>query len=250
MNQQNRSMYSPESAQIDLFEIINVLYAHLMTILLCTLLAGVGAYLYSTYCITPLYQANIRMLVNAKNDGYNTTVTVGDLTSAESLVDTYAVVIKSDRVLDRVIEEMDLNMSWVSLNNMISVNAVPNTSVINIVCTAADPDFARNIVTTISEVSPEQIVDAVEAGSCKVLTNAYCSGNPISPSIKKNTMIGVMGGGAASAGFFVVLHLLNDTIQSEDQLADVTGFPVLSTIPVAEENSDSKKRRKRSKGGK
>lgn len=240
-----------EEDQIDLLELLNVLYSHLLTILLCALLAGGAACLYSMYFITPLYQADIKMLVNARYDSFTTTVNVNDITAAESLVDTYAVVIKSDRVLGLVIEEMGLDTNWVTLDRMIKVSAVPNTAVIDIVCVADDPEFARQVVMTISEVAPEQIVDAVEAGSCKVLTNAYSSGIPISPSIKKNTLLGVAAGGCVSGGLFILLHLLNDTIQSEEQLAEVTGCPVLSTIPVVEEaEGASKKKHKKNRRAK
>lgn len=241
-----RQKMATEEEEIQLLELLSVLYSHFVSILLCGLLVGGVAYLYSVYLVTPMYQADIKMLVNARYDSFTTTVNVNDITAAESLVDTYAVVIKSDRVLDVVIEELGLDTDWVTLNRMLSVKAVANTAVIDIVCTADDPEFARQVVMTISEVAPEQIVDAVEAGSCKVLTNAYSSGIPVSPSVKKNTMLGVAVGGAASSGLYIILHLMNDTIQSEEQLAEVTDCPVLSTIPVVEElDSTSKKKHKK-----
>lgn len=216
---------------IDIIELLFVLKGKIVWLVLSALLGGLLAFAYTTYRVTPMYQASLQMIVNTKRDAYSV-VTASDVTSAESLVATYAAVIKSNRVLDRVIEKLELNMSWTALNGMISVNPVNNTPVINLVCTNADPEMARRIVNTISEVAPAIIVDAVEAGSCKVISDAYCSGSPVSPNVRKETMKGIGLGAALAAGIVVGLHLLNDSVRSEEQLTQLTGVPVLSSIPL------------------
>lgn len=243
--EQNRRPPMPPTPQepINILELLLVLKRKIVWIIIAALVAGCAAMGYTTYRITPLYQASIRMIVNAQHDSY-TNSTVADVASAQSLVATYATIIKNNRVLDQVIEELDLNMSWTQLNGMVSVTPVNETPVINITVTSADPQQAQDIVTTISEVAPELIVDAVEAGSCKVISDAYCSGYPVSPNVRKNTMQGAAVGGAFISGVFVLLHLLNDNIYSEDQLEEFAQLPVLSTIPKTGKHASKGKHRK------
>ena len=47
--------------------------------------------------------------------------------------------------------------------------------------------------------SPDVIKEAVEAGSVKVISNASLATEPVSPNIKKNTML------AAAVGFVLVM---------------------------------------------
>lgn len=229
---------------IDIIELLFVLKGKIVWLVLSAMVGGLLTFAYTTYRVTPMYQASLQMIVNTKRDAYSV-VTASDVTSAESLVATYAAVIKSNRVLDRVIEKLELNMSWTSLNGMISVNPVNNTPVINLVCTNADPEMARRIVNTISEVAPAIIVDAVEAGSCKVISDAYCSGRPVSPNVRRETMKGIAAGIALSGGIVVLLHLLNDNVHSEEQLAQLTGVPVLSSIPMVGKTGKHKSKKHR-----
>lgn len=231
---------------INIIELLFVLKGKIIWIVLCAMVGAAISFTYTTYRITPLYQASLKMIVNSKRDAY-AVLTVSDVTSAESLVATYAAVIKSNRVLDRVIEKLELNMGWTSLNGMIAVNPVNNTPVMNIVVTNPDPEMARRIVNTIAEVAPAIIVDAVEAGSCKVISDAYCSGWPVSPNVRQNTMKGMAVGAMLCAGVVVLFHLLNDNVRSEEQLAELTGVPVLSSIPLVGKGTKSKKHRRKRK---
>lgn len=252
-NTPNRQQPMNGMENIDLMQILFALRAKIVYIILAALIFGTGTMFYTERYVTPLYQASIQMIVNARKDVYTST-TVSDVTSAENLVATYATVIKSNRVMERVVKSLELNMSWTSLNGMVDVRPVNDTPVINIVCTSADPEFCRKVVTSISEIAPELIVEAVEAGSCKVISDAYSSGYPISPNIRGNVEKGMLLGAALASAIVVLLHLLNDTIQSEEQLMELSDAPVLSTIPMLGSRSSRKhygsshKKRKHSSG--
>lgn len=235
-----------QEQQIDLMELLFVLRRKIVLIIICALAVGAMSFTYTMVYITPMYQASIRMIVNSKRDAY-TDLTIRDVTSAEGLVATYATIIKSNRVMDQVIETLHLDMSWNQLNNMVAVNPVDNTPVMNIVVTGPDANLARRIVTTIAEVAPEIIVDAVEAGSCKVVSDPYCSGTPVSPNVKQNTAIGVVAGAVLCAGYSIMMHLMNDSIQSEDQLEGFANVPVLSAIPLVEGSGRYRRHRRRSR---
>lgn len=219
---------------IDLIQLALALKRRLVFIVIAALLGGLGAYFYTENYITPLYQASIKMIVNAKENETGVVKSASELTSGESLVATYATVIKSNRVMEETVRKLGLTMSWRTLNSMVAVQPVANTPVINLIVTSADPEFCRQVVTTISQIAPELIVEAVQAGSCNVITDADCTGVPISPNVRSNVMKGLVFGGAACAGLVALLYLLNDKISSEEQMAQLSDIPILSTIPMAD----------------
>ena len=98
-----------------------------------------------------------------------------------------------------------------------------------------DPELARKIVKEIAKISPEEIVDSVEAGSCKVVSQVRVPTDPVSPSLKKNVVI------AAAAGFVLVVAIillksfLENYIVDDDDVQKYLGLPVLGVIPEIEE---------------
>lgn len=236
-------MSSMNMDSIDLVQILLALKKRIVFILLAALLGAVISYGYTTQFVTPKYQASIQMIVNARPETVNsvTQTTVGDITSAQNLVATYAAVIKSNRVMEHVDKTLGLNMGWKRINDMVTVRPVNDTPVINLIVTCTDPELARQIVTAISEFAPEKIVEAVEAGSCRVISDADYSGTPISPNVKNNIYIGFLLGAVLASAVVVFLYMLDDAIYSEDQLSDLSPVPVLSVIPMAESKSGNKK---------
>lgn len=233
---------------IDLMEYVNLLKSKIVWILLCGAIFASAGYYYAAYRIVPTYQASINLIVNADTES-TTMVTISDVHSAASLVDTYAVVIKSNRVLDKVVEELGLNMSWAQLNGKVTVSAVNETSVMQVAVTDSDPDEALRIVLKISEVAPAILVDAVKAGSCEIVSDAYSSGYPVSPNVRGITQKAFLLGMVLSAGVFVLLHLLKNTVTSEEDLQDILELPVLGVIPDIDSFGRRPRRPKRPKKG-
>ena len=52
-----------------------------------------------------------------------------------------------------------------------------------------------------------------------------------SPSLKKNIMIGVLAGIVLVCGILVVLELMNDSLQTEEDVQRYLDIPVLAVVP-------------------
>lgn len=232
---------------IDLVDLMNVLRANVLWIILFAVLGGAAGYGVSTYLMHPIYEASINMIVNTRQDT-NTTVTNDNITSAQNLVDTYAVIIKSNTVLNQVIDELSLEKTYDGLNSEVSVASVNSTQVMKVAVRDRSAHQARQIVQKISEVAPDIIVDAVEAGSCKVVSDVYYSNNQVYPDVRRNTMKAAMLGICLSVGFFIVRYLLDNTFRSELDIQNELGIPVLGVLPSVEsciKNGSGRKRREK-----
>ena len=101
-----------EYETIDLLEILRLLKKNLLVILAVTILLAVAGYLVSTFAMTPQYEASATLIVNSREDqaAAQAPITNDQLTSATKLVDTYAVILTSDTVLDKTISNLNLNV--------------------------------------------------------------------------------------------------------------------------------------------
>lgn len=113
----------------------------------------------------------------------------------------------------------------------ISVDGVGSTQIMSITVTNEDPALAGKIVQAIAETAPDVIVDKVEAGSCKVVSDVEITSNPVFPQTKKYVLIAALGGIVAACGILVLDHLLHDYIVDSEDIQKKLELPVLGLIP-------------------
>lgn len=229
MEEKNREQYE----EIDLREVFVLLRTNIALIIVATVIFAVAGFFATKYLITPQYEASVNMIVNTKQD--NTSAVSNDnITSAKNLVSTYAIIIKSNTVLNQVIENLGLDMDYNTLKNKVTVTAVDDTQVMRVAVKDEDPYLAARIVRSISRVSPDIIVEAVEAGSCKVISQVDEPKEPVSPSIVKNTAVAALAGFVVSVAIIFVKHFFSNFIVDDDDVQKYLGIPVLGIIPETE----------------
>ena len=219
-----------EEEVIDLSELLRLLWSHVLQIVAVGLVAAVISFLVCTFALTPRYQASVNMIVNTRQDN-TTTMSTDNITSAKNMIDTYAVIIKSNIVLNDVIEQLGLDMTYRQLLACVSVDGVGSTQIMSITVTNEDPALAGKIVQAIAETAPDVIVDKVEAGSCKVVSDVEITSNPVFPQTKKYVLTAALGGIVAACGILVLDHLLHDYIVDSEDIQKKLELPVLGLIP-------------------
>ena len=218
---------------IDLVALMRVIKDKLVWILLSALIFGGIGYAVSTFALTPQYEASINMIANNQKNA-STTATGDSLNSAQRLVDTYAIVIKRNTVLDQVIKELNLEASYGQLNSQVSVSSVNETQVMKISVKATDQETACEIVKEIADVSVDQVSEAVEAGSCKIVSDVYATGQPVYPDVQRKTLKAALLGIILCAGLFILQYLMDNTFRSEADIRNELDIPVLGVIPAVE----------------
>lgn len=230
MGQSLRSMEDEET--IDLMEIARLLWAHIVQIVAAAVAAALICLLVCMFALTPKYQASINMIVNTRQDT-TTTFTSDNFNSAKNLISTYAVIIKSNTVLNEVIDTLDLDMTYGQLYGMVSVTSVDDTQIMKITVTDTDAERAGEIAQTISEIVPDVLVEKVEAGSCKTVSDVSINPNKVFPQTKKYVVLAGVLGAVVVCGILVLAHLLHDTIVDNEDVQNKLGLPMLSLIPEA-----------------
>lgn len=215
-------------------ELLQALKDKVALILSVTILAAALSWVFSSFVMPRKYEASVNMIVNTRTEIVGV-VTSDSISSAQDLVDTYAIIIKSNKVLNKVIDQLGLHMSYEELSKLISVDPIRNTQVMKIAAQCADADQAAVIVQTISEIAPSIVADAVEAGSCKVVSDVYSSAKPVSPDIPRNILLASALALIAVCALVVLRELFNDYIVDDADLEKKLGISVLGVIPDVEE---------------
>ena len=213
---------------IDLLEVLNAVRQHLLAVILATVILAAAGFGVSKFLITPQYEASALMIVNTRQD-ITSNVTSDQINSATKLVSTYSIIIKSDTVLQQVIDNLGLSLTYQQLASRVS--AVDDTQVMKVTVKSDNPEWARQVCEQITVVSPDVILESVEAGSVKVISNAAINPTPVSPNVGRNTMLGGVLGLVISVGIILLTVLLDNKIHTEDDVAKYLDLAVVGVIP-------------------
>ena len=227
---QSAAMVDDDYDTIDLLEVLEVVRQHILIIVLVTVIAAAAGFGFSRFVMVPQYEASALMIVNTRQDT-TANVTSDQINSATKLVSTYSIIIKSDTVLQQVISNLGLTLTYDQLKERVTVSAVDDTQVMQITVRSDNPEWARQVCEQITTISPDVILESVEAGSVKLISQAAVTPEPVSPNVMKNTAIAALLGLVASIGIVVLRELLDNKIKSEDDVRKYLDLPVVGVIP-------------------
>ena len=228
--------------EIDLRLILGVLRKNIVPLILATVIVAPAALTITVFFVPKEYQADAMLIVNTTDESSAANINSGQITAAQDLAEVYSIIIKSDTVLQQVIDDLKLSITYEQLSSQISVSSVNSTQVISISMLSTDADYARKIIGKIVEIAPPIIADKVDAGSVKVISDATIAnnGNPVSPSVVKNTLIGAVVGLVLMLIIAFIRELLNNTFKTEDDIAKNLQLPLLGIIPSIDEKEFNK----------
>ena len=222
-----------QNDEIDLLDMFRLVWSKKAVIALIVIVSGLVGFLYSKIFIAPRYEASINMIVNSRNDSTIGNISNDNIASSQNMAKTCAVIIKVN-ILYQVIDELNLDISYEKLKEMVTVESVNSTQVMNIVVNDTDPERAKQIVEKIGDIAPEILVDAIEGGSCKIVSDVYSTGKPVSPNSTKNGLLVALIALVICIAVIIVRDLLDNTFKSELDIQNITSLPVLGVLPSVE----------------
>lgn len=230
----NRGMVEKkqESMEIDLVKLL-FLYLHKWwLILLCAIVGGGIMYCYTAYFVTPMYQAGVIIYVNNVKSGQQVEYISGsNLTASQQLVSTYVNIIRSDTVLEKVADSIEMDMSAADIRDIMSASQVGETELFDVYISHSDPEMAAYIANAVAKVAPGEIENFVEGSSTKIIDYAKIPEKPYSPSYTKNITLGAIVGIILIVAVLTVRDLLDVRIKREVDLTELFDLPVLGRIP-------------------
>ncbi len=229
---------------IDLLQLAAALWKKAWAIALTAAVFGIAALLYTVMFIKPLYKAEALMYVNSSNISVGNTklsISQAELNAAQTLVDTYIVIMNTRTTMEDVIQQSGVPYTYEEMmeKKMVRAAAVNGTEVFAIEVTSTSPKEAELLANTIARILPEKIASIVEGSSARIVDYAVEPAKKDSPSISRNTLLGVLLGIVLSSGVIVVLELLDEQIHDSDYLIQTYDIPVLAVIPDLLSNKSS-----------
>ena len=219
--------------ELDLRDIIDIITKRIWIIAAITIFALLMGIIFSVFILDDIYASSTTLIVreNRKDGG---SVQLSDINLARNLVGTYSVIIKSDRVLEKVVTELRSDLSLGQLRNKISVRAEGNTEIIRISVEDINPETARDIANSVARVFINEIQELMDMDNVQIIDEAREQSSPVKPNVKLNIAISLILGLMLGIGLAFIIELLDNTIKEPDFIEKQLGLPVLGVIPEIE----------------
>ena len=158
-------------------------------------------------------------------------ITQSDITLNQNLLSTYTKIAKSTKVLEQVIDNLNLDISASLLSKYVSVQAVNNAEVFKISVINEDKFLAASITNELLNVFSEEVKSLYNMNNVYTIDMAKVSDSPYNINHFKDISIFTVLGIFVSFGLVFVAYLLDTTIKSEHEVENYAKLTVLSTIP-------------------
>lgn len=216
--------------EIDLKELFQFMKSKIFTLIVITVTICLIGSIYGLFIQKPMYSSYTTVILGSNESTTNVGITQNDLTLAKSLVDTYAEIVKSRRVLEQVIDELKLDMSYEELTSKITVTALNNTEIIKISVIDRDAIKAKNVANVTANYFTEEIVNLYNVNNVNILDEATENDVPYNINIPKQLILYFMIGFIVAVGYLFIIFYFDRTIKSVEQVEQKIKLPILGSV--------------------
>lgn len=213
----------------ELFEII--LKKWWLIVLLIAI--GLGfSYIFTVKLITPIYEAKTVLYIGQEGGSLGSIdVTLGQLNANSQLLVDYKQIASTRLVVNEVIKNLGLNMTYEDFQKNILVESVLESRLFTVGFRNPDPHKAKLVSDELARQLTIAVLQIVGVENIRILDQALVPEMPASPNILLNTIIGGLLGFLIALFIIVFMFMINDTVRNEEDIENLIGVSVLGDIP-------------------
>jgi len=214
--------------EFDLIQLFKIIFRKWILISVVTFvsLLIVGGYAY--FVLDDVYTAESSMIVQVANTGESDYT---NLLTGQRLVDTYTEIAESNKVLDQLRINLDIEYSNSQLRSMINVESVNDTLIINLEIESGDKYLATDIANEVVNIVQELSASYEGLDNVEVLDIAKVPVSPSGPNRMLYLVIGVLLGGMIGVGVVLGIEFLDKNIKTGKDVENILGLRLLGLIP-------------------
>ena len=225
--------------EIDFKSLFDLLLKKLPVMLLAAAVAVGVFFAYDTFTYVPEYESTA-MLYVIKQESGDRELSAQDFNLAMQTTVDCTLLLKSRTVLEQVIRDLGLDMSYASLYKTVSTSNPTNSRILNVTVTSNSPENAKRIVDKVCELGVEAIEDAMGFKQVNYYEHGTLAQKPSNrTSMKVYAVIGLVTA--------VVIYLIyaaklifDDRINSDEDIEKYLDLTIIGVIPDANATSGKK----------
>lgn len=219
--------------EINIKDVLNYFKSKVSVIILITLIVAIAGCLYALLIQTPMYKSSTTLvLTRVDSNESTTTITQNDINLNKNLVSTYREIVKSRRIINQVISNLNLETNYELLSERISVESVQDTELIKITVNNETPKDAKRIADETASVFSKEIQELYQIKNINVVDEAELTTAPYNINVPKQMIIYLLIGLVLGFGIIFIMYYFDTTLKTVEEVETKIGLPVLGQIPL------------------
>lgn len=220
-----------ETMSISLRDLFTLIKKKIWMIALVGLVFGLVTAGVNQFLLKPVYKATTTIITNKEIDEEMAQMsTSDDFNFSQKMAVTYSNIITSRVVLDQVIKDLNLKIAYEDLENLVDVETVDDTQIIEINVTYGNPKIAAKICNQIPIVFEKEVKRITKASGVEVIDKATVPKWHIRPRKTVNTIIATLIGVMLATAFVLMRELLDKTIKTTKDIEKYFDYNVLGVV--------------------
>lgn len=225
--------------EIDLKELAIFFKSKIAILVMIIVLICLGGCIYGLFLQIPMYSSYTTIVLGSNTDT-DSSLTQSDINLNSSLIKTYAEVVTSKKVLTQVIDELNLDISYKDLADMISVSAVNNTEIMKIEVSSDNGSDSKKIADTVAKVFISEVSNLYNLENADILDAAEIPDEAYNINVPKLIVICFLIGIVLGVGILFVIFYFDRSIKTVEQVSRRIQLPILGTVQEYRESGDKK----------
>ena len=223
--------------EISIKEFFIYLKRYIALFVIVIALAVGGVIIYDVVMKKPVYQARTTVVI-AKSDSIDgSAASLNDINASQKLATTYSEIAKSELVLNKVIDNLQLEVGTKELSSNLTIKPVDDTSILSISARNYSARLAATIANEIAKVFSEEVKQLYKIENVTQLSVATIPEAPSNNTLSRDLVLAVAISVLLVGGFAFLRFYLDDTIKQSDDVEKLVGLPVTGTILRGEAKS-------------
>jgi succinoglycan biosynthesis transport protein ExoP len=231
---------------MELAQYLRILRARGLVVAACVAACIVAAGLLAAL-ETPMYEARATLFISSGGATRDLDETYEGGLLAQQRARSYAELVSSPRVVQAVVEELDLKESPAQVQRRLDASVPVDTVLIDVTAKGTSPQEAKALADAVT-VALRRYVDDLETApggrpspvKLSVASRPQLPADPASPRTPVYLALGLVLGVALGVAAAVLRDALDDRVRTEEQAAATAGVPVLGSF--ADPSPDSYRR--------
>ena len=216
--------------EINLRDFFVYLKKYIALFIVAVILAVGGTYFYNKNLKTPLYTASSSIVLYQGDSQSASSATLNEINVGQKLVSTYSELIKSEVILQQVVDELNLEMNYQDLAKQVSVKTEDNTMLLGIDVKDADPERAALIANKLAEVFTKETIARFKIENINVWGVAKVPESPSNMTMTRDLALAAL---IAIFGVMAIAFLIfyfDDTVKYSEDMSEKIGLPIAGKI--------------------
>lgn len=214
-----------------LIELLHLLKRNLGLVIGLPIICAVAMAAVSFFLMSNQYTAKTSMYVLAQSSNSSEANLQSSLSASQMITNDVAALIKSDRVMRDVSNELGLE----DLKGFdISVSNETTTRVVTLSVTGKDPSRVADVANAIARDVSDVAQEVMEVESVNVIDSAEVPDKASGPNRAMYTAVALLAGFFIAVAIILVMSMLDTSVRDTAELEELLGVPVIGQFPAVQ----------------